>query len=188
MNNKIAHKSRLNIFSKEQEVILNENSISVISAKGQQSVLLNSIYQINLQHVPQFRYNPEQFICTMHYNEGKIRLVNQSVKTAGAFVDRSETYSDFVEKLHQKIASKKIKFVAGVSYYKVLLIVFSILLFTVLSIAIGTFIAGKYDVGVVLIVSFLALLFVLKQNQNSYKRKDYDPRNIPNELLPKIHF
>lgn len=185
MKSKTTHNFRINLFKKEQEFTLTDTSIIVKSKTNSESILLNTIKKVNLQHVPGFRGAPEQYLCTVKYNHNKkIRFGNQSIIKAATFEDRRESYVKFVNELHSKLENKNISYEKGsgiyfpfLTFYIIALTAFSILSFY-------GFTNNKMQVGIVMLLAFLGFAFIGRDFLKALKKGTYNPKEIPEDLLP----
>jgi len=185
MNNITTHNFRINLFKKEQQFTLTDTSIVVKSETKSESTLFNAIKKVNLQQVPGFRGTPEQYLCTIvnHQNK-KIRFGSSSIIKAATFEDRSNSYKNFVKELHKKLENKKIIYEKGSSIYAIFLVFYIIAMLFFIAMSIYGFTNNKIQVGVVMLLAIIGFGFVGKRMLKSLKKGNYNPKEIPNELLP----
>ncbi len=185
MHSKTIHNFRINLFKKEQEFTLTDNSIIVKSKNDSKSILLSTIKKINLQHVPGFRGAPEQYLCTIKYNHNKkIRFGNQSIVKAATFEDRRESYTKFVKELHLKLEKKNIPFEKGSGIYFPFLALYIIALTAFLFLSFYGFTNDKFNVGIVMSLAFIGFGVIGKNFLKALKKGVYNPKEIPEDLLP----
>lgn len=185
MNSKTTHNFRINLFKKEQEFTLTDTSIIVKSKTDSKSILLNTIKKINLQHIPGFRGAPEQYLCTIKYNQNKkIRFGNQSIVKAATFEDRSDSYVKFVDELHQKLENKNITYQKGSGIYLPFFAFYIIASIFFLFMSVYGFVNNKMQVGIVMLLALVGFGLVGKRMLKSLKKGNYNPKEIPEDLLP----
>jgi len=185
MNSKTTHNFRINLFKKEQEFTLTDNSIIVKSKNDSESILLNTIKKINLQHVPGFRGSPEQYLCTVQDNQNKkIRFGNQSIVKAATFDNRRESYVKFVNELHQKLENKNITYEKGSGIYFPFFVFYIIASTFFLFMAVYGFTNNKMQVGVVMLLALVGFGLAGRRMLKSLKKGNYNPKEIPEDLLP----
>jgi len=185
MNSKIIHNFRINLFKEEQEFTLTDNSIIVKSKNDSESILLNTIKKVNLQHVPGFRGSPEQYLCTIKYNQNKkIRFGSQSIVKAASFEDRRNSYVKFVNELHSKLENKNITYEKGSGIYFPFFVFYIIASIFFLFMAVYGFTNNKMQVGIVMLLALVGFGLVGKRMLKSLKKGNYNPSDIPNDLLP----
>jgi hypothetical protein len=184
-NNKTIHNFRINLFKKEQEFTLTENSIIVRSKTNSESIILNTIKKVNLQHIPGFRGTPEQYLCIIQGNQNKkIRFGSSSIIKAATFEDRRNSYLKFVNELHSKLENKNIIYEKGSGIYFPFFVFYIIASIFFLFMSIYGFTSNKLNVGIVMLLALIGFGFVGKRMLKSLKKGTYNPKEIPDDLLP----
>ncbi len=146
------------------------------------SILYENIKKVNLEYFTK-RYMADTFLCHIYSSTNKkITLNSHHYNSFASFENRKENYVPFIKELHNKLAERDIVFSKGMSkglYW------FQIIGFTLLGLA--AFAVGilvGFPQGIFVILGTVLLLSLLRNHFKFNKPGNYNPRDLPKEMLP----
>ena len=187
----ITYTYRPDIFRTNITYSIEDGHINWKDEKGRSGTIeYKNIYQIRLIYTPS-RLNKNQYQIEISETNGDFtKIKNIHFKGAANFEDRSKDYNGFVIELHKNISlvNPNVRFNAGVSSGKYkfywLLLIFSILVLLAALLFMISF--GFVWIAVAHILAMLYLFSISKSFMKKNKPRNYNPNNIPQNLLPKI--
>jgi len=130
----------------------------------------------------------ETYQCKLSINGQKpVVISNNHFVSFAKFLPQNKEYTTFIKKLHQKLATNKnIVFQKGTDMgaFLGITVLFTILSLVLLVIAIVLFINQKHLIASALLIGEFLLIFAGLKLYKSYQPKVYNPKKIPEELLP----
>ena len=178
------YSTRKSILENETIYTLTEHELLIKYLKTQNEKRLpyQNIKSIHLKYVSR-KSVPSVFICIITTLKNNVFQINsQHFIGYAEFEDRKSTYTPFILGFHEKLTQTNINFIKGdnnLTYW------FSILLFSILGIgmiALGISTTSNY--GLIVLLVTIYLFFRLKDHFSRNKPGNYNPNNIPEELLP----
>lgn len=178
------YSTRKSILENEINYSLSENELLIKDLKtgNEKRLPYQNIKSIHLKYISR-KNVPSVFICIISTFKNNVFQINsQHFLGYAEFEDRKPTYTPFILGFHEKLIQTNINFIKGdnnLTYW------FSILFFSILGvgmIALGISTISNY--GLIVLLVTIYLLFRLKDHYSRNKPGNYDPENIPEELLP----
>lgn len=178
------YSTRKSILENETIYTLTENELLIkdLKTENEKRLPYKNIQSVQLKYVSR-KNVPSVFICIITTLKNNVFQINsQHFIEYGKFEDRKETYTPFIIAFHKKLIHAKINFIKGdnnLIYWSSILF-FSLLGIGMLVLGINTI--SSVGIGILLVT--LYLFFRLKDHYSRNKPGNYDPNNIPEELLP----
>lgn len=182
----ITYSFRASAIEKERTLTLEDSSLVIQQGERTESVAYRDIKSIRLFYDPD-RFNLNKYICEITDKKGGTTQVKSvHFKSVGNFEDRSEAYKDFLLALHEKlIPLDQVAFLAG---NKPGCFAGNIVIMVVSITGVGMalwYMGSAVGAHILLrLVIFMVLLFWGLRYMRKNRPKNYDPRNIPEQIIP----
>jgi len=175
------------LFDPNVKITLTGEAIET-EGKEKEIILYKDITSVNLFRAPSFRGIPEQFFCIIRSrNHKKIHFGNRSFLKPFTWDDKSNQYVNFVTSLHNSLKGKNIQFELGNGKrYYILFLGFLLLgIIGFIIIAVGAYLNNRLSASLTMGIVAVVFAILTPTFIKGYKYGNYDPYNLPEELLPR---